>query len=324
MWHEVLTRLPEYCRVQPMKGTGRAGWRRPDGWLFDGHGGPLAVVEPQIIQLHEMPWGEPETMATLEPDFLEQVVEPSRRAALVAAAIVCPSASAQRQIVQDCGVAAARVHVAHHGVDHSVFHPGVDGGDAIAERHGADPARPFVLSVASIHPRKNLLALRDAMHLLHGEGLPHQLLIVEGPSHGRTDGDALRADLFSGQGTERVVSVAHGIDDHEMAALMGAAAAFCLPSLTEGFGLPAAEAMACGAPAVLSTRGALPEVGGEAAVMVEPDPAAIAAGLRSVLVDPAAGRAVGSACAEQAARFTWDRCAADWATAIAAGPDGRP
>jgi hypothetical protein len=63
----------------------------PDAWLFDGHHGPRDVKVPQIVQMHEAPWNEPETMATLDAHFLELVVEPGRRAARAAAAILTGS-----------------------------------------------------------------------------------------------------------------------------------------------------------------------------------------------------------------------------------------
>ncbi len=317
MWHEVLGRLSGDFDLQPFDHVRhRLIRRRPDAWLLDGHNGPLPVREPQVIQLHEAPWSEPETLATLEPEFIDKVVGPSRRAAVAASAVVCPSESAKQQIVADCGVAPERVFVALHGVDHDVFRPGLAGGPGVASRFGADPSRPYVLTVASFHPRKNLLTLRSAFAQL--SDLPHQLVIVGGPAHGRTDGDELRAAICVDLPNDprRIVVVPHGIGDGDLAALMCGAAAFCLPSLSEGFGLPAAEAMACGTPAVLSRRGALPEIGGDTAILVEPTADAIAQGLRPVLVDPARAMAVGAACTRRAADFTWDRCADHWGVAI--------
>jgi glycosyltransferase involved in cell wall biosynthesis len=328
MWHEVLQRLDVTCDLQRVgAGAGGAGrvrrltQRRPNVWLFDGHNGPREVPEPQVIQLHEAPWNEPETMRTLEPEFVERVVEPSRRAARVAAAIVCPSESSRQQIIEDCGVSPDIVFAAHHGVDHEVFRPGVAGGAEVVSRFGGQAGVPYLLSVASLHPRKNLLALREAFLQLAGEGFPHQLVIVGGPSYGRSDGDEQVASVLA-DGPEapgRLITVPFGISDGDVAALMGGAAAFCLPSLSEGFGLPAAEAMACGVPTVLSDRGALREIGQGAALLVEPVPAAIADGLRSLLVDPVTAREVGLACATRAQSFTWDSCARTWLKAIEAG-----
>ena len=326
MWREVLQRLATQCELQMVDGrlSGRLkqrARRRPQVWLFDGHNGPLAVRGPQVIQLHEAPWNEPETMATLEPEFVDRVVEPSRLAARAASAIVCPSEHAKKQIVEDDDIGVEKVFAAHHGVDHEVFRPGVRGGAEVAARHGANPAVPYILSVASLHPRKNLWALREAVSQLALEGFPHQLVIVGGPSHGRSDGDKLMASVSAELpgAPHRVVLVPFGLSDTDLAALMCGAACFCLPSLSEGFGLPAAEAMACGTPTVLSNRGALREVGADAALLVEPTPAEIANGLRSLLVDPVTSRNVGSACAARARRFSWDHCAEVWLEAINAG-----
>jgi glycosyltransferase involved in cell wall biosynthesis len=175
--------------------------------------------------------------------------------------------------------------------------------------------------VASIHPRKNLMALRDAVEQLASEGFPHQLVIVGGPAYGRSDSQHLAMEVFADLPTApgRLISIPYGIADEDLAALLCGAAAFCLPSLSEGFGLPAVEAMACGVPTVLSNRGALPEIGGGAAIMVEPTAADIAGGLRALLADPDLATSVGAACVARAQEFTWERCASDWGVAITAG-----
>jgi len=320
MWHEVLTRLGRSCDIWSVDGARRSriAFRRPDAWLFDGHNGPLDVREPQVIQLHEAPWNDPDTMGTLEDHFVDRVVEPSRRAAAVAGAIVCPSESSRRQIVEDCAVSPDMVFAAHHGVDHATFHPGLEGGTAVAVASGADGSRPYILTVASLHPRKNLVALREAVLRLAADGYPHQLVVVGAPAWGRTDAEAQGAAVVADSAAfpGRVVAVPFGISDADLAALMGGAAVFCLPSLSEGFGLPAAEAMACGTPTVVSNRAALREVGGDAAVLVEPDADSISAGIRALLDDPVLAKDVGYACATRAQEFSWDTCAGIWLSAI--------
>jgi glycosyltransferase involved in cell wall biosynthesis len=323
MWHETLRGLADLCDVRSVNehsskrfSSLRGG--RPDAWLYDGHQGPRAVREPQVIHLLEAPWNEPDTMDTLEPSFIEQVVEPSRRAAAAAAAIICPSESAKRQIIDDCGVPAEEVFVAHLGVDHAVFRPGREGGAALVAEHGGNGDRPYVLTVASVHPRKNLGALRDAVAELVADDFPHQLVVVGGPAHGRADAEALAAATMAELpgAPDRIVSLPFGISDDALATLMCGADVFCLPSLSEGFGLPAAEAMACGTPAVLSARGSLVEVGADAAVMVEPNSSDIARGIRSLLTDPERARSVGAAGAARAMAFDWDDSAAVWFEAI--------
>jgi alpha-1,3-rhamnosyl/mannosyltransferase len=325
MWAEVLPLLSRQCALRPVQVLGSTPqwrrWKKPDAWLYDGHLGPLQVAQPQIAHLLEAPWSEPETMATLSEEFVEQFVEPTRLAARVASAIVCPSQSAKEQIVLDCGVEPERIVVAHLGVDHEVFRPGRPGGTDVLARYGGRPEVPYVLSVASVHPRKNLGVLREALTALADEGWPHQLVIVGGPAHGRSDGTRLMAETFAELPGHpgRIISVPFGISDNDIASLMSGADAFCLPSLSEGFGLPALEAMACGTPTVLSSRGALTEFGVGAAVMVEPAAASVKAGIRSLLESSTTSQAVGKACAARALDFSWERCAAHWFEAIELG-----
>ena len=93
--------------------------------------------------------------------------------------------------------------------------------------------------------------------------------------------------------------------DAELAGLMAGAVAFCLPSLYEGFGLTALEAMACGVPVVCSDRGALPEVVGEAGVIVPPTADGVRAGLARILDDPAFAAGLAAAGPVRAGTFTW-------------------
>ena len=189
------------------------------------------------------------------------------------------------------------------------------GAAAVLARAGADPDRPFVLFVSQLHPRKNLAALRAAMARLVADGLPHQLVIVGQPAMDRpaAESAASTSDLPGTPG--RVVHLA-GIDDPELAALMAGAAAFCLPSFMEGFGLTALEAMACATPVVVADRGALPEVVGDTGLIVEPTAEAVEAALAEVLGDGALADALGRAALERSRAFTWQATARHWSRAI--------
>ena len=156
--------------------------------------------------------------------------------------------------------------------------------------------------MGTVHPRKNLAALREAI-----SGVPARLALVLSPAPDRPDSRELmaaaRAELPGG------VDAFSGLPDAGVAALMAGAAAVCVPSLSEGFGLTALEGMACGAPVVAANRGALPEVVGRAGVLVEPDPEGLRAGLARALEDRGELRAAGR---ERARAFTWDAAAAGW------------
>jgi glycosyltransferase involved in cell wall biosynthesis len=237
-----------------------------------------------------------------------------------AAAVITPSEAARQGLLAGYGVPAQRVHSVHHGVD-PCFTPHADGalGRALVARaRGGQPA-PYVLYAATLHPRKNLAALRSAIATITTSGLPHVLAIAGHHAPDRADSSELEraaaAEIPGAPG--RVVRIG-AASDAELAALMAGAAAFCLPSLYEGFGLTALEAMACGAPVVVSDRGALPEVVGEAGLVVAPSAPAIAAALERVLSDDACAARMRQSGIERAREFTWSRTAAGWLAVLRA------
>jgi glycosyltransferase involved in cell wall biosynthesis len=283
---------------------------RPDVWLASGHAEPVGRDRPVVVQVHEIGWHDPELRAFLHPDFAD-ALEPATRAAVGAAArVITPSQAARDQVMSAYGVAGDLVHAVPHGVDTTVFRPGVEGGRAAI---GA----PYVLFVGVLHPRKNYAALREAVAGLAKQGLPHVLAIVGAPAADpRPEFEQEAVSELPGV-PGRVVRV-RAPSDAELAALMAGADAFCLPSFFEGFGLPALEAMACGAPVVVSNRGALPEVVGDAGVVVEPTADAVEEALHRVITEPGLADRLRRAGVERAGRFSWPRTAAGWLEALRA------
>ena len=148
-------------------------------------------------------------------------------------------------------------------------HPAEGAADRVFARFGLER---YCLAVGDLGPRKNLGALGAAVRHLGDRDLTLALVGKPGP-----DG-------------ERIARESGGrwlghVDDEDLADLYRAAAVTAYPSLYEGFGLPVVEAMACGSPVVASDRGAIPEVAGDAAILVEPSPRGIAEGIRRAL-DP--------------------------------------
>jgi glycosyltransferase involved in cell wall biosynthesis len=286
--------------------------------LADGHDDLPATELPLVVQIHEAGWFEPELRATLEPAFYEHIAVRTADAARAASHVITPSESARQDVIGRYGVPAERVHAVPHGVDQT-FNPNAGGGRRLvtAARGGRDA--PYVLYAATLHPRKNLAVLRNAMAALVAEGLPHVLAIAGGAAPDRADSSELElaavAELPGAP--DRVVRLGQPTD-RELAALMAGADAFCLPSLYEGFGLTVLEAMACGAAVVVSDRGALPELVGDAAVVVEPTTMAVTAALRRLLTGPVEARALAGAAAARARRFTWERTAAGWLAVLRA------
>jgi glycosyltransferase involved in cell wall biosynthesis len=183
-------------------------------------------------------------------------------------------------------------------------------------RHAGTGERPYVLFVGSLQLRKNLSSLREAVGALATAGYPHVLAIVAndpGPQFPSLSADAAAAELPGAPG--RVVMIPRP-GDVQLAALMAGTDAFCLPSLAEGFGLPALEAMACGAIVVVSDRGALPEVVGDAGIVVPPTPAAIEEALRRVLDGPDDLRPLRERAIARGGRRDWGDTARGWAEVL--------
>lgn len=171
-------------------------------------------------------------------------------------------------------------------------------------------AQPYVLAVGTLEPRKNLERLLDAwLQLEPAVRDAHELALV-GPRGWDDEAIVAKAQAAGARLLGRV-------SDAELRALYAGAAAFAYPSLYEGFGLPPLEAMAAGAPVLTSNRSSLPEVVGDAAVLVDPTSTdAIADGLRTLLTDRALAGRLRDAGRARAAQFSWDRTAAETLAAL--------
>ena len=164
----------------------------------------------------------------------------------------------------------------------------------------------FFLSVGVLAPQKNLARVIRAFARLDEPGAT---LVLAGRPAGDYVETVLRPLARELGVAERVV-FAGATSDEELRALYHAALALIYPSLGEGFGLPIVEAMACGCPVVTSTISSMPEVSGDAALLVDPrDDDAIAAALRSLPRDPALREGLVARGRTRAALFTWDEAA---------------
>jgi len=183
-------------------------------------------------------------------------------------------------VVELLGVDAGRVRVAHPGVDR-LFRPDGD---------RADLGGPYVLSVATLEPRKNLGVLVSAFRQVAHDDLRLALVGAAGW------GEQPILDH------PRIVRLGY-VDDDELARLYRGAAVFVYPSRFEGFGMPIVEAMASGVPVVASSHESMDEAAGEAALRADPDDAeAFAAAIMQALAEPAPLVERGLA---HAARFSW-------------------
>jgi glycosyltransferase involved in cell wall biosynthesis len=222
-----------------------------------------------------------------------------------AQAIMVPSHSAAEDLRVVLQPPPLRVHVTHEGVD-ACFRP-LDRDACIRlalERYGLP--KGYLLSLGTREPGKNRLALLQALKRLVDAGRDLHLAVIGAAGWRFAAEDAAVESL----GLNARVHFTGYVPQDDLPALYNAARVFVFPSLHEGFGLPALEAMACGTPVATSGRSSLPEVVGKAALLVDPtDPGAIAAAIARVLDEPALEGLLRQAGPERAAAFTWDACA---------------
>lgn len=245
-----------------------------------------------------------------------------KRVARKLPSVLTVSGSSKQEIVDHLGVRPDRVRVVHIGADTDLWSPD----ESVAEV----PGRIVTTSSADV-PLKGLVHLVEALAKLRTDNPAAHLVVV-----GRRAEDGPVAQAIERHGLGDAVEFVKGISDGELVDLVRGAQIACVPSLYEGFSLPAAEAMATGTPLVATTGGAIPEVAGpdgETCLAVPPaDAGALADALGRLLGDPELRARLGAAGRERVlARFTWKQAAIGTAAlyreAIAAraatGPGGR-
>jgi glycosyltransferase involved in cell wall biosynthesis len=162
--------------------------------------------------------------------------------------------------------------------------------------------------VGTIEPRKNLRRVLAAIHLLRSRRATADIRLVHAGPEGWLADDVPRA--VRELGLSAVVRFLGFVPQSDLVALYRLARVCVYPSLYEGFGLPVAEAMACGCPVVTSDVSSLPEVAGDAAVLVDPTSVeAIADGIASLWTDEARRRSLTTHGLQRAGTFTWERAA---------------
>jgi alpha-1,3-rhamnosyl/mannosyltransferase len=257
---------------------------------------------PTVVVVHDMvPW-----MPEMHPQRRAALIERAtiRPALRRAATALCVSQSTERDLVARFPSARGKTAVVHHGISAEFDRaPAEDELDAVRKR--LQLPEQFVLATGTVEPRKNLPRLIQAHAAI--DGAPP--LLVAGPSGWELE------QALAGAGDK--VRLLGFVSDDDLLALYHLCTVFAYPSLYEGFGLPLAEAMRCGAACVTSDLSSLPEVGGDAVVYVNPlDVGSIRAELDRLLGSDAERESLGRKAREHAAQFTWKRAADETVTVL--------
>ena len=243
---------------------------------------------PVVITVHDLvPLLFPETITPWSRLYARATL---RRVLGEADRIITVSKNTADDVKSLLGISSDRIRVVYNGVDASFFQQSSE---------SFDPQKPYVLFVGTPEPRKNLERLLEAVRITRRKGLREELVIVGGGGWGHNTIDGAEVKQLG------------RVSDSHLRQLYRGASCVAVPSLHEGFGLTALEAMASGTPVVAAHTGALPEITGGAAVLVDPlHPAAIADGIIRCVDERAELSAAGLARAKE---FTWERCAAETA-----------
>ncbi|MDP6539240.1 MAG: glycosyltransferase [Planctomycetota bacterium] len=301
----------EVVRLAPTPGQELSSWRQRLLPKLAGERGlagihsflsafPLRGPGRRVQTIHELPWRHGVGENAGPRHRLWAAIGPLR-----ADRVVCATEVVAGDLRRRLLPGAARVRVCPWGVG-PPFGPAPPPGvvdEAVLHRYRL-PEDPLVVCPGAVRPKKNLAAVLHGVAHLHDSGGPRVHVVVTGEETAQLRGDL---GLVSRLGLNRHVSTPGVLSDEELAGLLRTSAAATVLSTSEGFGLPALEALSCGVGVLVPRASAQAEVAGAAGIEVEPaDPESVAAGLRLAVEQRERDRELRI---ERARAFTWERSA---------------
>lgn len=265
---------------------------------------PIWTPCPLVLTVHDISYEfHPEWFSPRDLRVLKRTVPWS---AARADKVITVSEVCRREIVETYRLPEEKVVCVHNAAGPAAMPVSDSEARSLVAELGLDLSRPIVLAVGNLQPRKNLVRLINAFSQVIAHGVDADLVLV-GPEHYRA---SLVHDAAASQ-SGRIHFTGY-LTDRQLAACYATATVFAFPSLYEGFGIPALEAMAHGTPVVCSDAGALREVCADAALYFDPlDEGAIAASLTKVLSDAELRHRLALAGRERQRQFTWVKAARD-------------
>ncbi len=258
------------------------------------------INSPFIVTIHDLIRHHNVSSTYVSSPKEKLFVELDKRGFKKAKHIIAISNSTKNDIVKFLGIPAEKISVVYQGVDHQIYYP----------RKRDEQSNEYILFVGSDDPRKNFITLLEAFSIVKKDSRFKSLKVVQ--TGFSRDGTARNATL-------EAIDRLHLTDDiifpdfwgeDELAKYYSNAVCFVLPSLYEGFGLPPLEAMACGCPVITSNVSSLPEVVGDAGILVDPeDPNRLAEEIVRVLTDNELKNSMIEKGLSRAKEFTWQKTA---------------
>jgi len=263
---------------------------------------------PTVLTVHDLIFERYPEHHTAKNRFFLKLAMP--RFVQAATTIIAVSQQTKRDLIELYGTPAAKIQVIYEGIDPEFAPPSRDQIERVRRQYSpgaeANSARPYLLMVGTLEPRKNHATALRALAQLKAAGFAQRLLLVGGQGWLFAPVTTLIEQL----GLSDDVIFAGYVPAADLPALYAGADCLLQPSLYEGFGFPVLEAMACRTPVICSNTSSLPEVAGDAALLVAPsDAAELATAIRRLLTEPGLADALCEKGVTQAAKFRWAKCA---------------
>jgi glycosyltransferase involved in cell wall biosynthesis len=278
-----------------------------DLMLYPDHTAPIFKKScPVVITLHDIAFiSFPDTFTSATRLYKEYAVKQSVKRA---SRIIAVSEFTKLEVMKFLDVPESKLTVIYRGIDER-FQENSNEVQLSSIRTKYDLQNKFILFVGTLEPRKNIQKLiQGYAGLLKQKKIPHDLIIVGGQGWLFKDIYGMIEKL----GVQNSVKLLGYVADTDLPLLYNLADVFVYPSLYEGFGLPPLEAMACGCPVVTSNRSSLPEIVGDAAMLVDPyDSDAIANGIFQVIDNKDYRQLLRKQGLQRASQFTWKRTVAE-------------
>ena len=280
-----------------------------------------SVKAPRIFTVYDL-------IPILHPEFFAHNQSGELRATLEQIkpddSVICISHSTKNDLCNYTGLPSDRVFVTHLAADPNIFYPcSEEASQRVRHKYGIPP-ESYLLSVCTLEPRKNIdLAIRCFAQLVIQQGIEDLNLVLVGTKGWKEN--KIFAEIERNAFLKNRIIVTGYVADEDLAALYSGALAFVYPSFYEGFGLHPLEAMQCGVPVITSNTSSLPEVVGDAGIMLDPrDADGLCQSMLGIYQNPSLREEMSRKSLAQAKKFTWKKCVAETIAAYKTALDNAP